>query len=288
MKTLVWFARILGLAAIAWGIFMTSHLGDAFGVYSLPRGIKSPILAMELAANRCDVEQILMAKEGKCEQYCPAKADEMDRQQRFDFIFIALYLTYFLALALLTAQRLGAAGWVLAVVILAGAAAGAYFDVRENQQILSAVDTVAHTPRPATVECATSPLAAIREDAYRKWTLVAVTIAFAIPLFAFWNTPSLALTLLRLLICAVAAATAITGGLAALTGEDARIEFVSKGIALTLLGSTIFWWTVNLWQGGTLHALDQIAGWPLFRQLANFPPSGEAMLRRIRERGRNL
>jgi hypothetical protein len=120
-----------------------------------PRGIASPVIAMEVVRNAEEVDAIL------------GEAPSPDREamrikQYVDFGFIAAYFGLFAA-----ARRLvgGAAGWAVAIC---GAAAGAA-DVIENIGILRVVNADLRHTTQAMID-------AIRVPSLIKWTLVWVAL----------------------------------------------------------------------------------------------------------------
>lgn len=113
---------ILGLAALAMTLFLSFAGPPATG--ALPPGLITPIMAFEFAETPDEVYR-LFEPEGS--------AAAMDRLNRWDFLYMALYCaflgTFALAVARQTDQPIFVAAAILALVIL-------FADVMENMQLL--------------------------------------------------------------------------------------------------------------------------------------------------------
>jgi len=154
-------AGISALLAIVFGILLA---GKPYftNASKPPRGISSPGVALQVARNVVELDDILGD--------APSPDREVMRfKQYLDFGFIASYASLFAILGLLLARREGwrRAASIAAIITGLGAAA---FDILENLAILQVLDV------PLSV---TSPrmLNAIRSASFAKWTLSAVTLA---------------------------------------------------------------------------------------------------------------
>jgi hypothetical protein len=121
-----------------------------------PRGIASPVVALEVARNVDEVDAIV------------GDAPSPDREamrikQYLDFAFIASYSSLYVALALLLRSR-----WATLAAVC-GVAAGV-FDVAENLGILRILDLPLRQTTQAMVD-------AIRYPSLTKWTLAFVATA---------------------------------------------------------------------------------------------------------------
>jgi len=120
------------------------------------RGIANPVVALQLARNVDEVDDVI------------GNAPSPDREamrfkQHLDFGFIALYVSLYAALAVMFGSRLA----VLAAIC--GAAAGA-FDVLENFAILRVVNVPLRETTQGMVD-------AIRNASLAKWTLAFIATA---------------------------------------------------------------------------------------------------------------
>ena len=249
---------LLGLAVLTWAGFMAVQLSKVCGSCELPGGLTKPMLAMELANNRYEVDKILSVdRMAGCTLLCRKKTDEMRVQQYYDLAFIVLYTAFYLYFAALNFRFGGPLGWALGLGIVGLTLAGARFDWMEDKAILQALK---------------SDVVEMRHPAYLKWLSLTIATGLASPLFARWPTPSVALKLVRLGIVYVALSAAISGILGATRGQDVRVESASVSLASTLLLSVLFLWTVQFWREGTHAGLDRIASLPILHLIADWPP----------------
>lgn len=150
-------ARLLQLtgacAALALAVALYLQLGPPrfTGAVNV-RGMRSPVLALELARSVGEVRQIVgdLPSENR---------EAMARKQYFDFVFMAAYTAVFLCVSGL----LAAAGWTwLAAGSGILALATPILDVVENLAILRLLDTPLTLTTPAMVD-------AVREPSELKW-----------------------------------------------------------------------------------------------------------------------
>ena len=158
-------ARLLQLtgacAAFALAVALYLQLGPPrfTGAVNV-RGMRSPVLALELAHSVGEVREIVgdVPSENR---------EAMARKQYFDFVFMAAYTAVFLCVSAL----LAAGGWIwLAAGSGILALATPVLDVVENLAILRLMDTPLALTTPAMVD-------AVREPSELKWLCAFLAMA---------------------------------------------------------------------------------------------------------------
>lgn len=133
-----------------------------------PRGISSPAIAIQVARDATEVDDIL------------SEAPSLDREtmrfkQHLDFALIPVYLVLFLTLAALLAAR-GEWFRIAAAAAAVCAVAAAAFNVLENFAVLRLLDISLRQTTPAAINAIRAPSAA-------KWALGGLTLALLSPYF---------------------------------------------------------------------------------------------------------
>jgi hypothetical protein len=209
--------RVGWLALACLALLVLIALPPIFSNASMPpRGIASPILAMEMVRNVEEVDAILGES--------PSPDREVMRlKQYIDFGFIAAYTALFLAARPLVG---GTAGLVIAI----GGAVAGVADVIENIGILRVVNVdLAHTTQ--------GMVDAIRIPSLIKWTLVWIAMALLARFFLMrkgW----------------VAKATGVFDAAAAALGfyglfDNAFLGLANLPMLLGIIGVVILYWRVR-------------------------------------------
>jgi len=133
-------ASVVGLVTFAAAVVAGS---GQFCDRRSSRGLTRPGLAMQLAASREDIEQVIgmkvwcpgVAPPGVWPE-CLANAETLRAQQWRDFVFIPLYVA-FLVLVALVGWRTGRGGRLLVALGIVAVVVAGLADVRENLVILT-------------------------------------------------------------------------------------------------------------------------------------------------------
>lgn len=291
-----WWTRtgyILGLLTILMGAVMTFRLPSHLGPCKLPRNLTRPGLAIELVESWHDVLTIVGPCEApRCMQgtsisvqlgtstytVCLDKVSALASQQAYDRVFIVLYWLLFLYLGVVNFRFVrprGVIHWIAILVGIAAAIGGtlaALHDWGEDGGILKALGAV-------TRHDFSAPLwASIRYQAYHKFEWFFLALGCSSPIFFFWpgqaNLAGRRRSLFSLLLAwasAVLAVTATFTGLAACKyGHDQRLESAAVTASTTLLLITFTLLTAQSWRGGTLSALDRLAGLPVLHRFTDW------------------
>jgi hypothetical protein len=222
----------------------------------LPRGVQSPVLALELLQSPDELRQVVLAPEmpGEAPTGRPPKNEEEEIRKAtyLDFVFIATYVT-FLALAGMLAMKSQVR--IDGLLVIAAAIGAGIFDVLENLAILRLLSEHAGTPR--SVSCV-------------KWGLFFAAVGGLTRLLIDRRAP-----LFRRVIGYVAAVVTIVTGVEGLWGvwlrNDLIIESVSRRSAVALLLAVVFLATHDALRHGVLRALNRLASTKALRRFANWP-----------------
>lgn len=185
---------------------------------TVPRGIGSPVLAMEVALNPEEIDLLLGPK---------PSADRITMRLKTieDFGFIAGYGSLFVVLSLILRRRERLLG-NLAMVVSLGAMV---FDVVENIQILRICDTAL----PATTQ---SMIDLMRHASYAKWTCAFLAIGILTRVYFQDGRP-----LARVLGWLYAAVAVV--GLAGVVTHPVLFNYAMLPLPLGLAGTAwLFWW----------------------------------------------
>jgi hypothetical protein len=146
------------VAVVVLTISMCMFLAANFHHKSLPRGFKSPVLAMQMAQSMQEVKAIVGA---------PGHSDrsQMRSQQHMDFLFIVAYWSEFLLISVLLWHRTISLAKVLAVMAGLCATLAAVADIRENLAILEVLSVPAVQDNDPLVQT-------VRFAATFKWVLL--------------------------------------------------------------------------------------------------------------------
>jgi hypothetical protein len=251
-------AALAGMLALVAGI-ATGLAGQLPSAHTLPDGVKSPILALELIRQPDQLDQIVGAENGAAN---PAESQQAHRATlaraiKIDFGFIAAYAAFFALTGWLMLRQ-----WprvpVGALVMLFGMV-GAVFDIRENLAMLNLLANVRAFPRP---------------ESLWKWRLLFAATMSSVPVLVDPRAPLFRRTLGYL--AALLGIIACTQGLsAAFAGSDRSIEGAASGLNLTFLLAVIFLGTRRLLAKGLLPALDRLTEWSALAWLKDWPASDQ-------------
>jgi hypothetical protein len=167
-------AAALSLAVLLLGLLIRMIASHFQPVHpdGLCHGFKTRILAMELASSPFEVSKILGAHNRR-------NRAVMRQAQYVDFLFIAAYWLLFLDLSGALALRKFPYAFVVGIAVAVCASAAAYFDVRENLEILKTLKTpLDDSARPSIGIC--------RAAALLKWILIFLAVALLSALFLKW------------------------------------------------------------------------------------------------------
>ncbi|HET7341038.1 MAG TPA: hypothetical protein VFL90_06220 [Methylomirabilota bacterium] len=243
--------------------------GGRFCARKLPHGLSQPGLAMQLAASREDVEQIVGLKiwcagasPAGARPDCLANASTLYAQQWRDVVFIPIYVAFQVLIGALVWRsgrfRLLAALGIVAVVI-AGLA-----DARENVAIIRILG-----PDPV---CTVMP----RPWALLKWRLLTLVLAANAALLVRTSATLRGLgRWAAYAAAALAVATLYFVGMQLLWADDTYLETALPVVAAT---AVMLWLAVAglAWfPAGLLPALDVLARETRARRIAAWPePAG--------------
>jgi hypothetical protein len=192
-----------------------------------PRGIADPGVALQVARNAAEVDDILGD--------APSPDREVMRQKQYiDFGFIAVYAMLLITLALLLAREsYGRHAAGVAVIICAGATAA--FNALENLTILQILDVPLRQTTPAMID-------AIRGASTARWALMAVTLALLAGLFLAYRPTRGALWALKLIgaLLAVSAAADLYG-----LRDNRLLVWGGYPAAAALAGIAALWFRVR-------------------------------------------
>ena len=213
---------ILGLGAIVMTLLF-SLIGPQPAA-PLPNAFLTPVLAFEFARSEADVAAIF-APAG---QPVPLVRAAMDRVNRLDFLYIALYggclLAFGLTCARLSGQRIYYAAVALAVIIMAA-------DILENVQLLTIT-------RELGIESIEDNLAALRVFTWLKWGGLALWFLLVRPWFQNQTGLSRFIGLIAILPLLLAVIAFVRPGLAS--------ELFALSIGVMVLLLTIYAWRYRL------------------------------------------
>jgi hypothetical protein len=242
-----------GLAAIVFGA-AAMWAGTLHAQRALPDGVTSPILALELIHSPTRLSDI-----------APTDADRQQLREavRLDYLFIAAYAAFFVAVGAFAAAALGSAGKSIAIGIVVSALAAAAFDVLEDRGMLRLLDGVSD--------------AAPRVASLWKWRLLFVAAALSAPVLVDRRAPPF-----RQVIGYVAAIAAIFAGVqgvvatavrtaSGLVGDSKLIEVAAGHLVTLLVLSVLFFLTRRTLRDGILPALDRFSTWPAVAWLVDWP-----------------
>ncbi len=164
---------ILGVLLVVIGLWMEFRPPRVKAVSPLPNGFTQPVLAMELAKTVADVEQIVGQQGNSVDQLKALRCNT-----KRDFALILTYMSLFLAMSMVLAQREFAWAPWLAVAAGGCALAAAVADVIENLRILRVLDL------PLT-SMSDSMVYGIRQVSLLRWGLIFATMLLLAPTFAF-------------------------------------------------------------------------------------------------------
>lgn len=200
---------IVGALTLAMTLLLALLFPHAVG--PLPEGMKTPVLAFELAHSSAEVERMFGGADS-AERTSWVAA--MDRANFADFAFMALYGAYLVLFSQLLLKLCAAPRWLLLVAPLPP-----LFDALENAQLLS---ITARLGGDYTAE-----LARLAWFTWGKWLLLALTLSL-------WIRP---LWRLGPLGRAPALSAGLTGlaTLAALFVRGRAAELMAIGCAVTML-----------------------------------------------------
>jgi len=255
--------------AISWAAALTIALGITMGVLSdfgkrtLPAGVHSPVLAMELLTpDPIRVSQIL-GPNGDPGDDRP----QMIQQINWDWWFIVSYTVLFILLGILLYRRGDRwVGFFILVLILPAA----IFDVLENFAILGLLGVPTSASRfPSLLKLAS------RDSAPRVWSLLKWALVFFLLLLSTRIYFDEQVPKVRRWIGYVAGTLAMIGSIVGLCGPvfntDALIEKGSKLLAANLLVSFVYFATYSWLSNGLLPALDRLANSKCLRKLTRWP-----------------
>jgi phage shock protein PspC (stress-responsive transcriptional regulator) len=167
MKTVVRVSSYLALSTLLIGVCM--GLASQFQHKLEPPGFKKPVLSIEMATTRADVERVV-GDAGDSDRF------QMRGQQLLDFLFIPSYWIEFLLISCLLAHRKFRGAKYLGLVAGLCATLAAWFDLQEDRAILHVLDLrLTETPDAA--------VSAISYYATRKWLLLFVAIGLLSSVF---------------------------------------------------------------------------------------------------------
>lgn len=157
------------LAFVVIGISVWLGIGFPVEPKKLPKGFRSPILALELATSPADVRGIVG-------DVGDPRRVTMRASLKADFFFIGAYWVLFVAMAVLLARR--DFSWAKWLAVAAGccATAAAGFDILENFYIFRLLDTT-------LAKMTQGILDSMSRATLIKWTLVFGTTALLAPMF---------------------------------------------------------------------------------------------------------
>ena len=236
---------------------VTSALGQLWPPRTLPQGVHSPILAIELLRPTDKLDQIVREDDAiaLAEMNLRPRNERrgLARAVKADFAFIVAYAAF---LALFGALARGALRRPFGILVIVGATAGAAFDIAENVRILGLLDqTSTALPRGPSIV---------------KWWILFATAAVMVPL-----TIDRAAPLLRRWIgyfAGIAGAAAAAGGFYGLVQEsDPTVETAVQRLAIAWLLAYVFAATERSLHEGLHRALDRLATWRVFRSAAKWP-----------------
>lgn len=161
MESLLRLAASLTVAVVVIALYM-SRVAQ-FQRKSLPRGFRSPVLAIQLVHSRADIAAIVG------DQGDPDRR-QMRRQQQLDHLLITAYWAAFVVMSVVLVQRSFPGAQYLGILAGLCATGAALSDVQENQAVLR----VLAVPLVQTDE---SMVDVIRQAATRKWLLLFVAMA---------------------------------------------------------------------------------------------------------------
>lgn len=214
--------------ACAWVAFLLLGIGIAMAVSahfhkrSLPQGLRSPVLAMELLHDRSDVSKILGTSKGRDDDKY-----QMVVQMYLDFAFIPTYTTLFLLVGAVLYYH---GDRRLAIIIGVLVISAAVFDLLENRAILRVIKDAA------------SPGKGPRVWSLTKWALIFGVVALAARVYFVGQLPAFR-RLLGFVAGGFGLVAAVLGLSGVVFGADRLIEVGSWFMALNLLGGLVFFVT---------------------------------------------
>ncbi len=208
-------AAWLGVATTLVGLFLMSVFPREIG--PLPAGMRTPIIAFELARSRDEVETMFRGQ-GDYDRDVWTRA--MDAGNTYDYLFLVLYGLFFMAFS----RGLMDAGSKSARVGRAIASLPSAMDALENLQLLAITKALGGEYGEA--------LGRLAWLTWAKWLGIAVIFASWIP--ALWSRGTLGrITAALALLTVISTVTAFfVRGVAA--------ELMGLGVALTVLGALTF------------------------------------------------
>jgi hypothetical protein len=185
---------------------------------TLPAGMRTPIIAFELARSRSEVEAMFG---GPGEYERDMYKAQMDSGNRADFVFLVLYGMFFVAFSRALVERGGVAAKV--GVRLAGIAAS--MDVIENIQLLAITNRLGGDYGSA--------LSRLQWVTWLKWFAIALIVASWVP--ALWALVGRDRVSARTTAGFAVFTTLMT--VAAFLTRGVAAELMALGVALTMLGA---------------------------------------------------
>lgn len=244
----------LGVLTLVAGVWTTSA-ANLHTRRALPQGVTSPTIALELIRDPAVLDQI--ARTNGRRSGLPPRDERaiLARGVRVDFVFIAAYTAFLVAVALF-AWTVLPYGAVLGLAIAGTGIAAAVFDVREHLAMLALLaGDLAARPRPESLAKWTLVFIALLGSSFtlidasaRPFRRTLGQIGFVITVFVAWEG-----------IFGVARA------------DDKLIEAAAGRAAEMIAIAAVFFLTRRALRDGVLPALDRFARLKWMAKLAEWP-----------------